>query len=100
MSRRTPAEAYAARVKAAPPAPPAAPFLHYRIRNDRVDATGKITLRYGGRLRHLAVGRAHKGARVLVLVADRDVRILSTNGELLSHVLIDPTRSYQPKQSV
>jgi hypothetical protein len=52
------------------------PFSHYRVRNDKVDKVGKITLRYGGRLRHINVGRAHARERVLVLVADRDVRWL------------------------
>jgi transposase InsO family protein len=95
--RRTPAEAYAARLKASPPRAPEAPFLHYRIRNDRVDKNGKITLRYEGRLRHLSVGRAHKGRRVLALVADQDVRVLSDDGELLGHYRIDPAKDYQAK---
>jgi transposase InsO family protein len=96
--RRTPAEAYAARIKASPPGTPDTPFLHYRIRNDRVDKDGKITLRYEGTLRHLSVGRARKGDRVLALVADRDVRVLSEAGELLGRYLIDPTKKYQAKQ--
>ena len=95
--RRTPAEAYAARLKASPPGVPAMPFLHYRIRRDRVDNNGKITLRYAGRLRHLSIGHAHKGQRVLALVADRDVRVLSEAGELLGHYLIDPAKNYQAK---
>jgi hypothetical protein len=32
-----------------------------------------------------------------LLVADRDVRVLSPEGELLSHVVIDPDRIYQLK---
>jgi transposase InsO family protein len=95
--RSTPLEAFNARIKAAPIGVREVPFLHYRIRQDRVDREGKITLRYGGRLRHLAVGRPHKGTRVLVLVADRDVRVLSEGGELLSHHVIDPTKNYQQK---
>ena len=95
--RRTPAEAYAARLKASPPGVPAMPFLHYRIRRDRVDNNGKITLRYAGRLRHLSIGHTHKGQRVLALVADRDVRVLSEAGELLGHYLIDPAKNYQAK---
>jgi transposase InsO family protein len=97
--RRTPLEAFNARIKASPIGAPEAPFLHYRIRNDRVDKTGRVTLRFEGRLRHLSVGRAHKGARVLVLVADRDVRVLSEDGELLSHLVIDPAKTYQTKIS-
>jgi transposase InsO family protein len=95
--RHTPAEAYAARVKAAPKGLPAQSYLHYRIRNDRVDQHGKITLRYEGVLRHLGVGNAHNGERVVALVADRDVRVLSVEGELLGHYIIDPAKKYQAK---
>jgi hypothetical protein len=34
---------------------------------------------------------------VLVLVADRDVRVLTTDGELLRHLTLDPDRLYQPR---
>jgi hypothetical protein len=99
--RRTPAEAYGARIKASPKGTPAAPYLHYRLRKDKVDAYGKITLRYEGKLRHLGVGHAHNAQRVLVLVADRDVRVLSaTTAELLGHYLIDPAKNYQAKLPV
>ncbi len=90
--RRTPAEAYAARFKAKAPGAPKTPYLHYRIRNDRVDRQGKITMRYAGVMRHLAVGRPHKGERVLALVADRDVRILAKEGQLLRRIVIDPSQ--------
>jgi transposase InsO family protein len=96
-ARRTPAEAYGARSKATPPGGLTTPFLHYRLRNDRVDADGKITLRYEGALKHLGVGHGHKGERVLALVADRDVRVLSKDGELLGHYIIDPAKNYQAK---
>lgn len=95
--RRTPRAVFEAKAKAAPLGTPTVPFSHYRVRNDRVDKVGKITLRFQGRLRHINVGRAHSRQRVLVLVADRDVRVLSPEGELLSHVVIDPNRIYQPK---
>jgi hypothetical protein len=49
-------------------------------------------------MRHLAVGHAHNGQRVVALAADRDVRVLSETGELLGHYVIDPTKSYQAKQ--
>ncbi|MCU1489943.1 MAG: transposase, partial [Acidimicrobiaceae bacterium] len=98
--RKTPLEAFNARLKATPIGPPGAPFLHYRIRKDRVDDAGKITLRYAGKLRHIHVGRPHRGRPVLVLVADRDVRVLSEDHELISHVVIDPAKNYQAKSTV
>jgi len=96
LARRTPAEAYAARPKAAPSAPPARIEPHYRVRKDKVDITGVITLRHNSRLHHIGIGRRHVGTRVLVLVADLDVRVLTEEGELLRELTLDPTRDYQP----
>jgi transposase InsO family protein len=93
--RITPAEAFAARTKATPAGPALGPAQH-RVRHDRVDATGRVTLRRAGCLHHICVGRAHKGTAVLVLVADLDVRILTADGELLRHLTLDPSRRYQP----
>lgn len=72
------------------------PDTHFRVRHDRVDKVGHVTLRYESRLLHIGVGRAHKGERVLLLIADRDVRVVSEDGELIRHLTIDPTRDYQP----
>ncbi len=46
---------------------------------------------------NVGVGRAHKRKRVIVLVADIDIRVLSEEGELLRHLTLDPTRGYQPQ---
>lgn len=69
---------------------------HTRVRHDKIDKTGVFTLRHGTRLHHVGVGRAHKGRRVIVLVCDLDIRVLSEEGELLRHLTLDPTRDYQP----
>ncbi len=98
LGRRTPAEAFAARTKAAPARAGIALPAHHRVRRDKVDKAGKVTLRYHSRLLHIGVGRAHSGTRVLLLVADRDVRVITEHGELLSHATIDPTRAYQPQR--
>ncbi len=39
--------------------------------------------------------RAHAGARVLLLVNDLDVRVITEDGELLRHLTLDPTKDYQ-----
>ena len=97
LQRNTPAEAYAARVKAEPQGNGHPPARHYRVRHDRVDAGATISLRYRSRLRHIAVGRANKGRRVVLLIADRDVRALSTEGDLLRQLGLDPpSGNYQP----
>jgi hypothetical protein len=56
---------------------------HHRVRRDRVDKTGTVTLRYRSRLLHIGIGRAHTGTRVLLLVNDLDVRVITADGELL-----------------
>ena len=91
-----PAAAFNARVRARPSGAPVRNAGEFRIRYDRVDHTGKVTLRYAGKLRHLGIGRAHKGRRVMLLVDDRDVRVLSSDGNFIAEHRIDPARTYQP----
>ena len=83
-------------MKAAPQGNGHPPARHYRVRHDKVDSGGTVTLRYKSRLYHVGLGRAHKGRRVLVLVADRDVRVLTVEGEILRQLTLDPCRDYQP----
>ncbi len=96
LNRRTPTEAYTARTKAAPTIAGIA-LTHHRVRRDRVDPCGKVTLRYRSQLLHLGIGRPHAGTHIMMLIADRDVRIITLDGELIGHITIDPTRSYQPQ---
>lgn len=42
------------------------------------------------------LGRKLTGTRVLVLVADLHVRVLTEDGALLRALTLDPTRDYQP----
>jgi len=98
IGRQTPAEAYAATPKAAPAI--AAQGEHWRIRTDRVDADGKVTLRHAGRLRHLGIGRAHKHKRIILLAQDADVLAIEHGtGEILAEFAIDNARGYQPKKT-
>jgi hypothetical protein len=95
LGRRTPAQAFAARTKASPRRKAITVPAEHRVRRDRIDKTGKVTLRYRSKLLHLGIGRRLAGARVRLLVADRDVRVINDNGELLAHFTIDPTKQYQ-----
>ena len=71
---------------------------HHRIRHDRVDKSGTLTLRLAGKLRHIGVGRTHKGTHVILLIQDLEVRIINAStGELLRELTIDTTRDYQPR---
>jgi len=95
VGRRTPAAAFAARPKAVLSRGGRSFPSHYRIRRDRIDPSGVVTLRYNSRLHHIGLGRRHAGLRVLVLVADLDVRVLTEDGELLRELTLDPSRDYQ-----
>jgi transposase InsO family protein len=95
LGRRTPRAAYEARTKARP-SKQGIDVEGYRVRHDKVDNTGKVTLRYKSRLHHIGIGRAYKGQRIILLVAGRDIRILTEDGELLRQLKLDPNRSYQP----
>ena len=37
-------------------------LAHTKVRRDRIDKTGCVTLRYRSKLHHIGVGRAHKGS--------------------------------------
>jgi transposase InsO family protein len=93
--RSTPAAAYAARPKAVPG--DRAAGTHDRVRTDRVDATGLVTLRHSGKLLHIGIGRPHAGTRVLLLVQDLHVRVINAGtGELIRELTLNPDKSYQP----
>ena len=53
---------------------------------------GNVTLRYKSTLYHLGVGRRHNGKAVLILVANRDIRILTPDGTLIRQLTLDPKR--------
>jgi transposase InsO family protein len=96
IGRRTPLTAFEARVKAYPRGPKI-DCAGYRIRRDKVDSSGTITIRYQARMHHVGVGRRFAGQRVIVLMAGRDVRVLTTDGQPLRHFRLDPARDYQPQ---
>ncbi len=72
---------------------------HVRVRRDRIHDNGAISLRRGGRMHHIGIGRAHAGEHVLLLINDLDIRVINeTTGELLRALTLDPKRDYQPRQ--
>jgi hypothetical protein len=92
--RATPAAAYAARPRATPGQPA---DLHDRVRTDTVSTSGTVTLRTGGRLHHIGIGRAHAGTSVLMLTHGLHIRVLdAATGQQLRELTLDPTRDYQP----
>jgi hypothetical protein len=96
LGGRTPLQAYSARIKARPACEESLGG-HFRVRHDKADAGGTVTLRHDSKLRHIGLARAHKGKPIKLLVADRDIRVLdSKTGELIRSLTLDPSRDYQP----
>ena len=93
--RATPATAYAARPKATPGNRDT--DTHNRVRRDIIGTTGTVTLRYGGKLYHIGIGRTYAGTHILLLVHDTHIRVINAaTGELLRELTLDLTRNYQP----
>jgi transposase InsO family protein len=99
LQRRTPGDAYRATPKTAP-ATNANAQDHYRLRYDRLDTKGRMTLRRAGRMHHLGVGAAHARKRVLALADDHQVTVTDLQtGEVLSRHHIQPDKSYWRNQN-
>jgi transposase InsO family protein len=96
LGRRTPTDAFNARPRAVPTGAAIADG-HYRVRQDRVNNSGTITLRHDSRLHHIGLGRRLAGERVLVLAHDLHIRVLTETGDLLRELTLDPNRDYQPQ---
>jgi transposase InsO family protein len=96
LGGRTPLQAYSTRIKARP-ASGAPAATHFRVRQDKVDKTGRVTLRHNSRLHHIGIGRAHKGRPIKLLIADQNIRIIDLHtGQLIRELILDPSRDYQP----
>lgn len=96
--RATPAALYNTMPKAIP-GPSRDADTHDRVRHDRVDKSGTVTLRVAGQLRHIGIGRTHNGTHVILLIQDLDVRVVNAiTGELLRELTIDTTKDYQPRK--
>jgi transposase InsO family protein len=95
--RSTPAATYQARPKATPREDRDADS-HDRIRHDRIDDTGAVSLRHNGRLHHIGLGRTHARTPVILLIQDLEIRVINaTTGSLIRELTLDPTRNYQPR---
>jgi transposase InsO family protein len=94
--RATPATRYLTLPKATPSSDRSTD-THDRIRRDKIDKAGSVTLRIAGQLRHIGVGRTYARTDVILLVQDLHVTVVNaTTGEILRDLLIDPRRDYQP----
>ena len=92
-----PMEAWRALDKATPQLAGQPILAKTKVRHDHVDHWGSVTLRYRRKLHHISIGRQHRHERVIILMADLDVRVVSDQGELLRHFTLDTTRDYQAR---
>jgi len=89
----TPATAYAAAPKAVPAGH--GDRTHYRVRHDHVGSNGKISFRRAGRMHHLGIGVAHRGAPVLLIADDTTVTVVhQRTGEIIATNTINPDTTY------
>ncbi len=95
IGRRTPIEAFEARERAHPSGP-RIDTTGWRIRHDRDSKAGNVTIRHRNRLHHIGIGKPYAGTRVILLVANRNIRILTLDGTELRHLTLDPQNDYQP----
>ena len=98
VAGRTPLQAFHARLKAQPSTSPSA--VHYRVRRDKLDSYGKVTIRYLGRLRHLYVSYKRRGQAVTLLVAGAHLKVVAEDGSVLRDLILDSNRRYQPVPKV
>jgi transposase InsO family protein len=94
IGRKTPAAVYNAREKALP-SPSFVKVGDRRLRFDRVDKAGRITLRHRGRLHHIGIGNAYAGWRVAMLIDGLDIEIVGFDGSPLRRLVLDTTKDYQ-----
>lgn len=93
---RTPQVTYTTRPKSQP-AGHHAP--HQRVRTDRVDTHGVVTIRHAGKLHHIGIGRTHARTHVILLIQDLHIRVIhAITGEILRELTLDTTRDYQAQK--
>src|SRR4029450_6763188 len=98
LGRRTPAQAYAARPKAGPTGPSIP--THYRVRHDKIDRWGAVTLRHNSRLHHIGLGARLAGTPISLLIDDLHIRVRVLHrhtGEMIRELIWDPSRDSQPR---
>jgi transposase InsO family protein len=96
LNRQTPHHVYHDTIKAKPLI--GVLEEHFRVRYDRIDSTGKVTLRRAGTLHKLGIGRAFAGERVVILADQTTVTVTNqTTGEVLGEYNINANKKYWPK---
>ena len=93
LNRRTPTQAYNALPKAHPR--PGTKTHDYRLRTDKVAKNGKTTLRWGGQLRRLYIGRRWGGEPITIMCVDNTADIkITTTGQHIARYTMTPDKIY------
>lgn len=97
LNRETPSQWYHRTLKARPNLKNVTRDREFRIRHDRIDKDGKVTLRHEGKLRHLGVRKIHRRKKVVMLIDTEEVTVMDVEtSEVLSRHSIDPGKFYWP----
>lgn len=68
-----------------------------RVRHDKVDTAGRITIRFAGRMRYLGIGRALAGTPTLTVITGTHAMTSNADtGEIIAEHNIDINVPYQP----
>ncbi len=94
IARKTPLAQWSAGERAVPRTP-RINIGGRRLRLDKVDKTGSVTLRHRGQLHHIGIGRPYAGWRVAMLIDGRNIEVVSLDGSPIRKLVLDPTNDYQ-----
>ena len=97
LNRQTPAQAYNRLPKAQPLDIPIG--TDNRLRRDKVDNDGKVTLRWAGNMRKLYVGRKHRTKEIMLICINNDITAINPHtGEIWGRYHLDKTKKYHRNQ--
>lgn len=96
INRKTPAFAYNLIPKAEPRLKKEENI--WRIRYDKVDNHGKVSLRWDNRMLHLGIGHAHNRKDIIIMQHGLEITVITPDGEVISEHKINPKQGYQPKK--
>lgn len=97
LNRQTPAQAYNRLPKAQPLDIPIG--TDNRLRRDKVDNDGKVTLRWAGNMRKLYVGRKHRTKEIMLICINNDITAINPHtGENWGRYHLDKTKKYHRNQ--
>lgn len=97
LNRQTPPQAYNRLPKAQPLDIPIG--TDNRLRRDKVDNDGKVTLRWAGNMRKLYVGRKHRTKEIMLICINNDITAINPHtSEIWGRYHLDKTKKYHRNQ--